>query len=60
MKPGSIIDMHLYVSYIGLKAELEEMIENYILSFCKSKSGIFYTSRDFLIINATRVNITDV
>lgn len=52
--------MHLYVSYIGLKAELEEMIENYILSFCKSKSGIFYTNRDFLIINATRVNITDV
>lgn len=59
LKPGSMIDMNLYVSYLGLKNTLEAMAGNYILSFCQSKSGIFYTNRDFLIINANPVNIAE-
>lgn len=56
---GAEIDIQLNVSYLGKKHTIENLQQPYILSFCRSEEGIFYTNRDFLIIPAKEINIKE-
>ena len=53
------IDIQLNVSYLGKKYTLENMRSPYILSFCRSEAGVFFTNRDFLIIPANEINVKE-
>ena len=53
------IDIQINVSYFGMKHTLENMTRPYILSFCKSEEGVYFTNRDFLIIPATDINMKE-
>ena len=59
LESGAEIDIQLNVSYLGKKNRLEYMRSPYILSFCRSEDGVFYTNRDFLIIPANEINIKE-
>ena len=56
---GDEIDIQLNVSYLGMKNTLENMQRPYILSFCSSADGVFFTNRDFLIIPANEINLKE-
>ena len=59
LEVGDEIDIQINVSYLGKNNRLEYMQRPYILSFCKSEDGIYYTNRDFLIIPASEINIKE-
>ena len=59
LEVGDEIDIQINVSYLGKNNRLEYMQRPYILSFCKSEDGIYYTNRDFLIIPASEININE-
>ncbi len=46
------IDIRLNLDVLGLKGLLETVQQDYIVSFCQSKSGIYYTYRNYLILPA--------
>lgn len=59
LKAGDEIDVQINVAYIGRKHTLKNMNKPYILSFCKSEDGTYYTNRDFIVIPASKVNIKE-
>lgn len=59
LEAGDEIDIQINVSYFGMKHTLENMRKPYILSFCKSEEGVYFSNRDFLIIPASEVNIKE-
>ncbi len=59
LEVGEQIDIQLNVAYFGMKNTLENMQEPYILSFCRSEAGVYYTNRDFLIIPANAINLKE-
>lgn len=54
LKQGEVIDLLVYIT---ANYQLEKMRKEFILSFCRSNAGVFYTSRDFLIQLPTPANI---
>ena len=56
---GDEIDVQINVSYLGMKNTLENMQRPYILSFCSSEEGVFFTNRDFLVIPANDINLKE-
>lgn len=56
---GDEIDIQINVAYFGLQHTLENMQQPYILSFCRSETGVYFTNRDFLIIPANEINIKE-
>ena len=59
LESGDEIEIQLNVAYFGKKRTLEIIRQPYILSFCRSEGGVFYTNRDFLIIPANEVNVKE-
>ncbi len=57
LEVGNEIDIQVNVSYLGRKNTLVVMSSPYILSFCRSDSGVYFTNRDFLIIPANQGNL---
>ena len=53
---NSHITIIVYVSLLEKNAAAR-MHEDFLLSFCQSKSGIYYTSRDWLIRKGSKENI---
>lgn len=51
------IDLLIYVSYISSNP-IELIKENFIASFCKSRQGVFYTYRDYLIQRPSQDNLS--
>lgn len=51
------LDLLVYVSALGVKNTVKKISGKYLLSFCKSKGGIYYTSRDYLIQNPSIDNV---
>ena len=56
---GAEIDIQLNISYLGKKDTLKRIEGPYILSFCRSPDGIYFTNRDFLIITANDINVKE-
>ena len=56
---GDEIEIQLNVAYFGRDNTLKHVAGMYILSFCKSANGVYYTNRDFLVIAANEVNIAE-
>ena len=59
LESGDEIDIQINVSYLGKEHTLRNMEQPYILSFCRSDAGVYYTNRDFLIIPAIEINIKE-
>lgn len=59
VKAGDEIEIQVNVAYLGMKRTLENMTRPYILSFCSSDSGVYFTNRDFLIIPANDINVKE-
>ena len=59
LETGEQIDIQVNVSYLGMKNTLKNMQQPYILSFCRSEDGVYYTNRDFLIIPANEINLKE-
>ena len=51
------IEILVYLSALSAGHQLKKISNRFILSFCKSDSRIYYTSRDFLIQSPTAANI---
>jgi len=57
LQEGDEIDILIYASY--LSSNTVELIKgNFIASFCKSRQGIFYTYRDYLIQKPSLNNLS--
>lgn len=56
LETGQTIDLLVYLS-APLKSDEKRLSDSFILSFCKSNGGIYYTSRNFLITRPTPDNI---
>lgn len=57
LKQSEIVEVLVYISALSAQYQLEKIRNRFILSFCKSGSRIYYTSRDYLIQSPTRANI---
>ena len=60
LKDDETIDIQIYVSYLGRKHTLEKLAGRYILSFCKSEDGLYYTNRDFLVMPDSPENLKEL
>ncbi|MEB8433077.1 hypothetical protein OO007_12635 [Cocleimonas sp. KMM 6892] len=57
LKPEETLQLLFYSSV--LSPNLREQLENeFILSFCRSKSGVYYIGRNFSLVYANHENIT--
>ena len=56
LKQGETVTLLVYVSILS-KLALDRIQGDFLVSFCRSKGGVFYTSRDYLVIEAARRNI---
>ena len=59
LEAGEEIDIQLNISYLGKTATVERIKERFILSFCRSADGVYFTNRDFLIITANELNVKE-
>ena len=59
MKPGTEIEIQINVPYIAKSAYLEIMQAPFIVSFCGTADGVYYTNRDFLVLPANEANLTE-
>ncbi|MCE2596349.1 hypothetical protein K6Y31_16230 [Motilimonas cestriensis] len=57
LKKGEVIEILIYVSSMS-KFQKDIIKGEFILSFCKSKGGVYFNSRDFLIQEPTLGNVT--
>ncbi len=53
---GDEIDVLIYISFLS-KNQIEQIKGQFLLSFCRSKSGIYYNSRDFLVQQVKASNL---
>jgi len=58
IEEGNVITVLVYLSP-PFERGLERINDRFILSFCKSKHGIFYTHRNFVITKASEDNIKE-
>ena len=58
LEKEQIIDLLVYLPAFSTKSQKKLMESRFILSFCKSNSGVYYTSRHFLILQPSRANIS--
>lgn len=56
---GDEIEIQLNVAYFGRDNTLKHVEGTYILSFCESADGVYYTNRDYLVIAANEINIAE-
>ena len=56
IKKGDMIEVLIYIPLMS-KYQLRTIENEFILSFCKSKSGVFYTSRNSLVQEPTAGNV---
>ncbi|ABC33412.1 hypothetical protein HCH_06788 [Hahella chejuensis KCTC 2396] len=54
---GGSIEILVYIAPLGEQYSLKKINSDFILSFCLSKGGKYYTSRDFLIMEPSSGNI---
>lgn len=59
LEPGAELDIQINVAYFGKGNYLKAMSKPYILSFCRSDTGAYFTNRDFLIITGNDINIAE-
>lgn len=55
IRRGESIKILVYLT-APFKTSLEDISESFIASFCRSREGIFYTSRDFVLMAASEEN----
>lgn len=56
LKKEDVIDIIVYISAMS-KYQIKRIKGEFILSFCKAKSGMYYTSRNYLIKEPTLGNV---
>lgn len=57
LERGETIEILVYISALSARSQLEKIRNTFILSFCRSVNGTYYTSRDYLIQTPTKANI---
>ena len=57
LSENSIVEIIIYVPSVGRKSTLTKLKKPYVLSFCKSKSGIYFTHRDYVVHEANLENL---
>lgn len=57
LEPGTVQNLLIYVSALS-RSTYDRIQGEYLLSFCRSGSGVFYTSRDYLVAEASSANVT--
>ena len=59
LKENEEIEIQINAWMIGLDGQLEIMSEPFILSFCESPDGTYYTNDNFVILPANEANIAE-
>ena len=59
LKAGAEIEVQINVPYIARSAYLDVMSAPFILSFCSSGDGVYYTNRDYLVLPANEANLAE-
>ena len=59
LKEAAEIEVQINVPYIARSAYLEIMSAPFILSFCSSGDGVYYTNRDYLVLPANEANLAE-
>ena len=59
VKKGAEIEIQINVPYIARNSYLEIMDEPFIVSFCGSDGGVYYTNRDYLVLPANDANLAE-
>ena len=59
VKEGAEIEIQVNVPHIARNAYLEIMSEPFIVSFCGSCNGVYYTNRDYLVLPANAANLAE-
>lgn len=56
LRQGATVTLLVYVSVLS-KLARDRIQGDFLVSFCRSKSGVYYTSRDYLVIEAAQRNV---
>ncbi len=59
VKKDAEIEIQINVPYIARNAYLEIMQSQFIVSFCGSNDGVYYTNRDYLVLPANEANLAE-
>ncbi len=59
VKAGAEIEIQINVPYISKRNYLDVMSEAFIVSFCGSAEGAYYTNREYLVLPANEANLRE-